>query len=249
MSQQTPMKRTLAEKTALVTAAGQGIGKATAELFAQEGASVYATDINPQTLAQLEGVHTRLLDVTDRDAIKQAASAIGPVDILFNCAGYVHHGNLLACDRAAWDFSLALNITAMYEMIHAFLPAMLGRRGGCIINMSSVASSIKGVPDRCVYSVTKAGVIGLTKSVAADYVGKGIRCNAICPGTVQTPSLEQRLAAAGDYETARKVFIARQPMSRLGAAQEIAQLALYLASDAAAYVTGQCYVIDGGWSM
>lgn len=239
----------LAGKVALVTAAAQGIGRATAERFAEAGAQVVATDINAGLLDGLRGCETRLLDVTDSAAVSALAADLGAVDVLFNCAGYVHHGSILDCDEAAWDFSFNLNVKSMYRTIHAFLPAMLAAGGASIINVSSVASSLKGVPNRFVYSATKAAVIGLTKAVAADFVTQGIRCNAICPGTVDTPSLQERLRATGDYERAHRDFIARQPMGRLGAAAEIAELALYLASDASAYTTGQCQVIDGGWSL
>jgi 2-keto-3-deoxy-L-fuconate dehydrogenase len=238
----------LSGKTVLVTAAGQGIGRATAELFAREGANVIATDINTEALAELDNVQTRLLDVTDKTAIQSLAKELGPMDVLFNCAGFVHSGTVLECDEKDWDFSFAINVHSMYHTIRAFLPGMLAAGHGSIINVSSVASSIMGVPNRCVYGVTKAAVIGLTKSVAADYVQQGIRCNAICPGTVQSPSLDQRLAATGDYERAKQEFIARQPMGRIGTPEEIAELALYLASDASGYTTGQCHVIDGGWS-
>lgn len=231
-----------------MTAAGQGIGKATAELFAREGATVIATDINTKALAELENIQSRLLDVTDKNAIHDLAQELSPVDVLFNCAGFVHNGTVLECDEKDWDFSFAINVHSMYHTIRAFLPGMLTAGKGSIINVASVASSIMGVPNRCVYGVTKAAVIGLTKSVAADYVQQGIRCNAICPGTVQSPSLDQRLAATGDYERAKQEFIARQPMGRIGTPEEIAELALYLASDASAYTTGQCHVIDGGWS-
>ncbi len=243
------MQGRLNNKTILITAAGQGIGRASAELFAREGANVYATDINADALASLKGMHTHLLDVTDRNAIKDLAQKINPVNVLFNCAGFVHNGTILECSEQDWAFSFALNIDSMYRMIRAFLPAMLASGSGSIINVSSVASSIKGVPNRCVYSVTKAAIIGLTKSVAADYVQQGIRCNAICPGTVQSPSLDQRLADTGDYESAKKDFVARQPMRRIGMPEEIAALALYLASDESAYTTGQSHVIDGGWSI
>lgn len=242
------MPNRLSGKTVLVTAAGQGIGKATAELFAREGATVIATDINTKALAELENIQTRLLDVTDKNAIHDLAQELSPVDVLFNCAGFVHNGTVLECDEKDWDFSFAINVHSMYHTIRAFLPGMLTAGKGSIINVASVASSIMGVPNRCVYGVTKAAVIGLTKSVAADYVQQGIRCNAICPGTVQSPSLDQRLAATGDYERAKQEFIARQPMGRIGTPEEIAELALYLASDASAYTTGQCHVIDGGWS-
>ena len=237
----------LSGKTALVTAAAQGIGKASAELFAREGARVIATDINDALLARVEGCEARRLDVLDPEAIKALAAELGAIDVLFNCAGYVHSGTILDCDEAAWAFSNDLNVNAMYRMIRAFLPAMLEAGGGSIVNMSSVASSIKGVPGRFAYGATKAAVIGLTKSVAADFVSKGIRCNAICPGTVETPSLNQRLVDTGDYDAARKAFIARQPMGRLGKSEELAQLALYLASDESAFTTGQIHIIDGGW--
>ena len=241
------MKR-LAGKTALITAAAQGIGRAAAELFASEGARVIATDINTDLLQTLEHCEIRPLNVLDSDAIKALSEALGPVHVLFNCAGYVHNGTILECDEQAWQFSLDLNVTSMYRMIRAFLPGMLTTGNGSIINMSSVASSIKGAPNRFAYGMTKAAVIGLTKAVAADFVTQGIRCNAICPGTVQTPSLEERMRATGDYETAYKNFVARQPMGRLGSAREMAELALYLASDASAFTTGTINVIDGGWS-
>ncbi|MEO3431823.1 SDR family oxidoreductase [Inquilinus sp. CAU 1745] len=239
-------------KKALVTAAGQGIGAATARAFADEGARVVATDINEAKLADLNavpGVVTGVLDVTDAASIAAMAERHGDIDILFNCAGFVHHGTILDCDEAAWDFSNDLNVKSMYRMIRAFLPGMIARGGGSIVNMSSVASSIKGAPNRFVYGTTKGAVIALTKAVAADFVGKGIRCNAICPGTVETPSLQGRIAAQGDVEKARAAFIARQPMGRLGTAEEIAHLAVYLASDESAYTTASAVVIDGGWSM
>jgi 2-keto-3-deoxy-L-fuconate dehydrogenase len=241
-------KQRLAGKTALVTAAGQGIGRATAELFASEGATVLATDINADLLAGIAGCRTRHLDVRDPAEIAAAISEAGPIDVLFNCAGYVHSGTILDCDESAWNFSVDINVTSMYRLIRAALPGMLERGGGSIVNMSSVAGSIKGVPNRFVYGVTKAAVIGLTKSIAADFVAKGIRCNAICPGTVDTPSLHERLKATGDYASAWSAFTARQPMGRLGQPAEIASLALYLASDESAFVTGQCHIIDGGWS-
>lgn len=240
--------RRLAGKTALVTAAGQGIGRATAELFAAEGATVLATDINADLLADIAGCRTRHLDVRDPTEIAAAISDAGPVDILFNCAGFVHSGTILDCDESAWNFSLEINVTSMYRVIAAALPGMLDRGRGSIINMSSVAGSIKGVPNRFVYGVTKAAVIGLSKSIAADFVAKGVRCNAICPGTVDTPSLHERLKATGDYASAWSAFTARQPMGRLGQPFEIASLALYLASDESEFVTGQCHIIDGGWS-
>ena len=242
------MPQPLAGKVALVTAAAQGIGRATAERFAEAGARVVATDVNANLLAGLRGCETQLLDVTDSAAVAAIAAELGAVDVLFNCAGFVHHGTILECDEDAWDFSFNLNAKAMHRTIRAFLPAMLAAGGASIINMASVASSLKGVPNRFAYSASKAAVIGLTKSVAADFITQGIRCNAICPGTVDTPSLQERLRATGNYEQARKDFVARQPMGRLGTAAEIAELALYLASDASAFVTGQCHVIDGGWA-
>ena len=236
-------------KTCLITAAGQGIGRASATLFAAEGAKVIATDVNEEALASLAaetGVETAKLDFMDKQAVAAMADKTGAVDILLNIAGFVHHGNILECDEDAWDFSNNLNVKSMYQMIRAFLPAMLENGGGSIVNMASVAGSIAGVPNRFVYGATKGAVIGLTKSVAADFVTKGIRCNAICPGTVETPSLGNRIADAGGEE-ARKAFIARQPMGRLGSAEEIANLALYLASDESSYTTGQAHIIDGGW--
>jgi 2-keto-3-deoxy-L-fuconate dehydrogenase len=238
----------LVGKTALVTAAGQGIGLASAERFAFEGATVLATDINAGLLANVRGCRTQHLDVTDPVEVGAVISEAGPIDVLFNCAGYVHSGTILECDETTWKFSLDLNITAMYRLIGAVLPGMLQRGGGSIINMSSVAGAIKGVPNRFVYGVTKAAVVGLTKSIAADFVSTGIRCNAICPGTIDTPSLHERLRATGTYASARDAFTARQPMGRLGQPAEIASLALYLASDESAFVTGQCHIIDGGWS-
>lgn len=240
------MSGRLQGKRALITAAAQGIGRASAELFAREGAEVIATDIDAARLEGLAGCATRRLDVRDAAAITALAAEIGPIDVLFNCAGYVHHGTILECGEEDWAFSMDLNVTAMYRMTRAFLPGMLARGKGSIVNMASVAGSVKGVPNRFVYGASKAAVIGLTKSVAIDFVGQGIRCNAICPGTVETPSLEGRMRAQGDYEAARKAFIARQPMGRLGTAMEIAYLALYLASDESAYTTGTIHVIDGG---
>jgi len=238
----------LAGKTAVVTAAAQGIGRATVEHFVREGARVIATDVNRSLLDTLDACETRLVDVRSTDAIAGLAQEFSRVDILFNCAGYVHAGTILDCDEATWSASLDLNVTSMFRTIRAFLPNMLSAGAGSIINMASVASSVKGVPNRFAYSASKAAVIGLTKSVAADFVARGIRCNAICPGTVQSPSLEQRLAAVGDYEVNRAAFISRQPMGRFGTPEEIAQLAAYLASDAAAFTTGQIHIIDGGWS-
>lgn len=242
----------LAGKTALVTAAAQGIGRATALAFAREGASVVATDINMTLLVELgaeENIATRHLDVTDPDEIAEVAAEVQQLDVLFNCAGYVHHGTILECDERAWALSMELNVTSMYRLIRALLPGMLDRGGGSIVNVASVASSVKGVPLRAVYGASKAAVIGLTKSVAIDFVGRGIRCNAICPGTVESPSLEDRIRAAADPEEARRAFIARQPMGRLGTPEEIAALAVYLASDESAYMTGSVLVIDGGLSV
>lgn len=245
------MKR-LENKIALVTAAGQGIGKATALAYLREGAKVIAADINQQALDQLKkeaSLETRLLDVTNSEAIHRLAKELGAVDILFNCAGFVAHGTILDCSEKDWDFSFNLNVKSMYKMIQAFLPAMLANNRGSIINMSSVASSVKGVPNRFVYCATKAAVIGLTKSVAADFVGNGIRCNAICPGTVQTPSLDERIASqGGNVDEVRKAFIARQPIGRVGTPEEIAALATYLGSDESGFTTGTIHIIDGGWS-
>jgi 2-keto-3-deoxy-L-fuconate dehydrogenase len=238
----------LAGKTALVTAAAQGIGRATAELFAAHGADVLATDTNTEALVQLQGCRTAKLDVLLPDEIGRVVESAGTIDILFNCAGLVANGSVLDCTDEQWALSLSLNVTSMFRLVRAVLPQMLARHRGSIINMSSVASSIKGVPNRCAYGVTKAAVIGLTKSIAADFVTNGVRCNAICPGTVETPSLHQRLEATGDYDASRRAFIARQPMGRLGRPAEIAALALYLASDESEFTTGQCHIIDGGWS-
>lgn len=238
----------LVGKTCVVSAAGQGIGRATAMRFAQEGARVIATDIDANALATLEGMETAVLDVTDGAAITEFAARVGRADVLFNCAGYVHHGTILACDEDDWEFSFTLNARSMYRMIRAFLPPMLAAGGGAIVNMSSVASSVKGVAERFVYSASKSAVIGMTKSVAADFVHKGIRCNAVCPGTVDTPSLHDRLRATGDYDTALADFVARQPMGRIGKVAEIAALVTYLASDEAGFTTGQIHIVDGGWT-
>lgn len=237
-------------KTCLITAAGQGIGRASAMAMHREGAKVFATDINEESLDSLaaEGLDVFALNVRDPQSIAAASEKIGPLDVLFNCAGFVDNGTILDCDEEAWAFSLDLNVTAMYRMIRAFMPAMLKNGGGSIINMSSVASSVIAAGNRFSYGATKAAVIGITKSVAADYVQQGIRCNAICPGTVESPSLQQRMRAQGDYETARAAFVARQPMGRIGKAEEIAALVVYLASDEAAFTTGVAHVIDGGWS-
>lgn len=246
------MGERLKGKTALVTSAAQGIGRSTAVAMAGEGAKVYATDIREDLLAGLAretpGIEAFALDVLKPEAITEAAKRAADVDVLFNCSGFVHHGTILDCDEKSWDFSFDLNTKAHYRMIKAFLPAMLAKGKGSIINMSSVASSIKGVPNRFVYGATKAAVIGLTKALAADFVGKGIRCNAICPGTVDTPSLNDRMRQQGDYDKARQAFIDRQPMGRMARPEEIAALVVYLASEEAAFVTGQTFVIDGGWA-
>jgi 2-keto-3-deoxy-L-fuconate dehydrogenase len=240
----------LAGKRAFVTAAGQGIGRASALAMAREGASVIATDINAETLAELTaaGIETRLLNVRDKEAVAAMAAEVGAVDVLFNCAGFVASGTILDCSDEDWAFSVDLNMTAMFRMCKAFLPAMLDNGGGSIINMSSVASSVIAAPNRFVYGATKAGVIGITKAIAADFVTRGIRCNAICPGTVESPSLDARLRATGDYEAARKAFIARQPIGRIAKAEEIAALVVYLASDESSYTTGVAHAIDGGWT-
>jgi 2-keto-3-deoxy-L-fuconate dehydrogenase len=237
----------LAGKTALITAAAQGIGRATAEAFLKEGAKVIAADIRTEPLNDLEGVVVRRLDVTDPAAITAIAAEFPEVDVLYNCAGVVPAGTILECSEEDWAFALDLNVTAQYRMIRAFLPQMIARGGGSILNMSSVASSVKGVPNRFAYGASKAAVIGLTKSVAADYVTKGIRCNAICPATVETPSLLQRLRDTGDFDKAYKEFTARQAMGRFGRPEELAALAVYLASDESAFTTGTINVIDGGW--
>ncbi|MBF6593101.1 MAG: SDR family oxidoreductase [Thermaceae bacterium] len=246
------MSGRLSGKTALLTAAGQGIGRATAELFIQEGATVIATDLNPGLLEGLN-CRTEALDVTDQAAINALIKTLPALEVLFNCAGYVHHGTVLECSNQDWAFNFDLNVRSMFWTIQAALPKMLEGGGGSIINMSSAASSVKGVPNRFVYGATKAAVIGLSKAVAADFVTQGIRCNAICPGTVESPSWKARVVSqaqsSGASEAAvRQAFVARQPMGRLGTPQEIAYLALYLASDEAAFTTGQIHVIDGGWS-
>jgi 2-keto-3-deoxy-L-fuconate dehydrogenase len=241
--------RVLEGLSAVVTAAGQGIGRATAIAFAEAGASVVATDRDREKLEGLPaGVRVEALDVTDTAAVTRFAAAVPAPAILFNCAGVVHGGTVLDASDADLDFAFDLNVKGAWRTTRAFLPVMIAAGGGTIINIASVASSIIAVPNRCVYGTTKAALIGLTKSVAADYVTKGIRCNAICPGTVETPSLHDRMRATGDMDAARAAFIARQPMGRLGTAEEIASMALYLASPAASYVTGQAFVIDGGWA-
>lgn len=245
------LEKRLAGKRAVITAAGQGIGRATAERFAAEGAEVIATDINEaalEELGQIAGITARKLNVLDGAAIKAFAEEVGAVNVLFNCAGIVHAGTLLDATEDEWDFAFDLNAKAQFRMIRAFLPGMLDNGGGSIINMSSVAGPITGPVNRLVYSASKAAVVGLTKGVAADYVTQGIRCNAICPGTVDSPSLHQRLRDTGDYEAALKAFVARQPMGRVGDPNEVAALAAYLASDDSGFTTGQAHVIDGGWT-
>ncbi len=239
----------LAGKTAVVTAAGQGIGRATALAFAAEGAQVWATDIDEAklgSLAETPGIQVRRLDVLDDAAIAAFAAAMPAPDVLFNCAGFVHHGTVLECSDRDWDFSFNLNVRSHYVVIRQFLPSMLDHGGGSIINVASVAGSIKGIANRFVYGATKAAVIGLTKSVAIDYVRRGIRCNAICPGTVDTPSLGERINSFADPDQARKDFIARQPMGRLATAEEITGAAVYLASDESIFMTGQSLIVDGG---
>jgi 2-keto-3-deoxy-L-fuconate dehydrogenase len=245
------MSARLQGKRALITAAGQGIGRATALAFAAEGARVVATDIDAGPLANLAreaSIETRTLDVTAPEAIAAIARDLGALDVLFNCAGFVHHGTILDCSEDDFDFSVTLNVRAMYRSIKAFLPAMLAAGHGNIINMASMASSLTAAENRFIYGVTKAAVIGLTKSVAKDFVGQGIRCNAICPATVDSPSLQGRIDAFDDPEAARAAFIARQPLGRLGTAEEIAALCVYLASDESAFTTGTAVIVDGGWS-
>jgi len=244
------MSLSLENKRVLLTAAGQGIGRASALAFARAGAAVVATDINAEALKALAGeagIETHVLDVLSEEAVNRVVSAAGPFDVLFNCAGFVHAGTILDMSDKDLDFAFDLNVRAMVRTIRAVLPAMLEKKDGAIVNMASVASSVKGVPNRAAYTITKAAVVGLTKSVAADYVAQGIRCNCICPGTVESPSLQDRLKAQGDYETMRAAFIARQPIGRIGTPEEIADLAVYLAG--ATYTTGQAYAIDGGWTI
>jgi NAD(P)-dependent dehydrogenase (short-subunit alcohol dehydrogenase family) len=239
-------------KACVVTAAGQGIGAATARAFAKEGATVWATDVDAEKLSALKGVdgiRTHKLDVLDKAAIGGLAKQTGAVDVLFNCAGFVHHGAVLDATDEQWTFAFDLNVRSMFWTIQAFLPGMVEKGGGSIVNMSSAASSVKGAALRCIYGTTKAAVIGLTKSVAVDYVAKGVRCNAICPGTVQTPSLDERIASLGGGPDARTFFLQRQPTGRFGSADEIAALAVYLASDESSFTTGTINVIDGGWSV
>ncbi len=245
-------KPRLADKRALVTAAGQGIGRASAMAMADEGAKVFATDINEDALAELaelahSNIETFVLDARNDDDIRNGVARADP-DILFNCAGYVHTNTVLDCTDEDWDFAFDLNVRSMFRTIRAALPAMLDREYGSIINMSSAASSIIGAPNRFIYGTTKAAVIGMTKSVARDYITTGVRCNAICPGTIDSPSMHDRMRAGGDYETEKKKYIARQPMGRMGTPEEIAALVVYLASEESAFTTGQTCVIDGGWS-
>ncbi len=245
----------LSGKKCLATAAGAGIGRATALRMAREGANVIATDIDEKALASLReeagelALKTVVLNVLDADQITATARDEGPFDVLFNCAGFVAGGSILECSDQDYDFSFELNVRSQFRLMKAVLPAMLENGGGSIVNIASVASSVTGVPNRFIYGATKAAVIGMTKSVAADFVAKGIRCNAICPGTVDSPSLQERMREQGDYEKARAAFMARQPMGRLGDAEEVAALACYLASDEAGFTTGQAYAIDGGWTI
>lgn len=243
-------KGRLAGRTAFITGAGQGIGREAAILFAAEGAEVWASDMHEAALhdAALASCRPLVLDVTDSAAIGRLVDRAGKVDILFNCAGMVAAGTVLECSESEWTRSFEVNVTSMFHMIRAFLPGMVARRAGSIVNMASVVGAPKAAPSRCAYGMSKAAVIGLTKSVAADYVTQGVRCNAICPGTIETPSLHDRLRATGDFEGALAGFRARQPMGRLGRADEVAALALYLASDESAFMTGQALMIDGGWS-
>ena len=238
-------------KVAFITAAGQGIGRGAALAFAREGATVWATDVKGELLSDLQkqGLKTRVLDVLDEGAIQKAAAEAGAVDVLFNCAGFVHHGSILDCDNKAWDFSFNLNVRSMFWVSKAFLPGMLKKGKGSIINMSSIASSVKGLPNRFVYGATKAAVIGLTKAIAADYVKQGIRCNCIGPGTVDTPSLHGRIAAFADPVQAKKDFVARQPMGRLGSVDDITGILVFLASDESLFATGNMYSIDGGMTI
>jgi 2-keto-3-deoxy-L-fuconate dehydrogenase len=252
LKEESSLAERLSGKIAFVTAAGQGIGHATALAFAREGALVHATDINDAALSLLSKQDSRIqarhLDVRNPQAIRNIAAEVGPIDILFNCAGFVHSGTILECTDQDWDFAFDLNVKSMFHTCKIFLPAMLARGKGSIINMSSVVSSVKAAPNRFAYGASKAAVIGLTKSIAADFVSRGIRCNAICPGTVHSPSLDDRIAAQGNREQALAAFVARQPMGRLGTPKEIAELAVYLGSDESSFTTGQVHAIDGGWA-
>jgi 2-keto-3-deoxy-L-fuconate dehydrogenase len=240
-------------RVALVTSAGQGIGRASAIALAREGAKVFATDIREDLFKDISKEHPGItgfgLNVLEQSAVDAALKRTGPIDILFNCSGFVHNGTVLDCEEKDWDFSFDLNVKAHYRMIKAYLPGMLAKGKGNVINMASVASSVKGAPNRFVYGASKAAVIGLTKALATDFVTKGVRCNCICPGTVETPSLYDRMRAQGDFEKAKAAFIARQPMGRLAQPEEIAEMVIYLASDDSAFMTGQALVIDGGWSL
>ncbi|NBR30004.1 MAG: SDR family oxidoreductase [Betaproteobacteria bacterium] len=248
------MSNRLKGKTAVITAAGQGIGRAIAEFFVNEGATVHATDRDLDKLSGLKGAHLSALDVMASDAVNAFAAKTGAIDILVNAAGFVHHGTVLECDDAAWDFSMDLNVKSMHRTIKAFLPGMLAKGKGSIVNIASGAGSIRGIPNRYVYGASKAAVIGLTKAVAADFIKKGIRANAICPGTIQSPSLDERIATLAKSQNitegaARQAFIDRQPMGRLGTAEEIAWLAVYLGSDESSYTTGQIHLADGGFAL
>jgi 2-keto-3-deoxy-L-fuconate dehydrogenase len=247
------MSGRLQGKVALMTASGAGIGRAAAEAFAGAGARVIATDINLDALKGLNA-ETRRLDVRSTEAVAALAREIGPIDVLFNCAGFVHHGTILDCTDEDWDFSFDLNVKSMHRTIRAFLPGMLEKGGGSIVNVASGASSVRGIPNRYVYGASKAAVIGLTKAVAADFIRRGVRCNAICPGTIESPSLDQRIATLAaqsgqSVETVRNAFVDRQPMGRIGKAEEVAMLALYLASDESAFTTGQTHLVDGGFAL
>lgn len=248
------MVKRLQGKVAVVTAAGQGIGRAIAEAFVREGATVWATDRDTDKLEGIAKAKKRKLDVLSDKAVANFAEKVGPIDILVNAAGFVHHGTVMECDNSAWDFSFDINVKSMHRMLRAFIPGMLARGSGSIVNIASGAGSVRGIPNRYVYGATKAAVIGLTKAVAADYIKKGIRANAICPGTIQSPSLDERIEALAksthvSLDAARQAFIDRQPMGRLGTAEEIAMLAVYLASDEASYTTGQIHLADGGFAL
>ena len=248
------MVKRLQGKVAVVTAAGQGIGRAIAEAFVREGATVWATDRDTDKLDGIAKAKRRKLDVLSDKAVVNFAEKVGPIDILVNAAGFVHHGTVMECDNSAWDFSFDINVKSMHRMLRAFIPGMLARGSGSIVNIASGAGSVRGIPNRYVYGATKAAVIGLTKAVAADYIKKGIRANAICPGTIQSPSLDERIEALAksthvSLDAARQAFIDRQPMGRLGTAEEIAMLAVYLASDEASYTTGQIHLADGGFAL